>query len=171
VQSRSSEVVRGVADGRLDIGIVRQDALSPAAESLPLTSVGYSLFLQASLVPKGSKARVASLLATLPVAMLLPGGRFQTVLDEWLAAQEVLPNVVARVSSFLAAASLVDAGQAAAVLPDLAAAGFHEGKVLRKTLSLDYQRELALVSNPRGLDRAGFGEREVKGLARVLKRG
>ena len=159
-----------MADGRLHFGIVRRDPVPENAEILPLVSVGYSLFVPAKLIPKRSRAGAARLLATLPVVMLLPGGRFQSALDEWLAGQEIHPQVVARVSSFLAAAAIVNAGHAAAVLPDLATTGLQGQSVTMKSLPWDHRRELGMIWNNRGLERAGFGMREVKGLAGALRR-
>jgi DNA-binding transcriptional LysR family regulator len=43
-QMRTLDVVRGVADGRLDFGIVLEDSLPPEVQRRRLGSVGYALF-------------------------------------------------------------------------------------------------------------------------------
>ena len=73
-QQRTLDVVRGVTDGRLDFGIVRENALAPETRSWPLGGVGYAVFAAKPLW-KGCK-NVADLLQRAPVAELQPGGQF-----------------------------------------------------------------------------------------------
>ena len=71
-------------------------------------------------------------------------------------------------TSFVAPAAPVAAGQPAAVLPDVASSVLRDPAILRKPLPWDYRRELVILWNQRSLDRAGFAEREIKGLTRAL---
>jgi DNA-binding transcriptional LysR family regulator len=58
-----------------------------------------------------------------PVADLLAGGQFSTNWQQWLGKEKLRPQF-GRVSSFTDLARVVQAGHAAAVLPDLAAVDF-----------------------------------------------
>ena len=71
-------------------------------------------------------------------------------------------------TSFVAAAAPVAAGQPAAVLPDVASSVLRDPAILRKPLPWDYRRKLVILWNQRSLNRAGFATREVKGLVRAL---
>lgn len=153
-QLRTLDVVHAVADGRLDFGIVRDDALPSETKRWRLGEVGYALFA-AKTIWRGN-ASVRDVIGKAPVADLLPGGQFPTRWQEWLAKEKLRPQVLARVSSFTDLARVVQAGHAAAVLPEMAAVDFDPKKFKWEKIDALKSRALVLIANARSLDRSGI---------------
>jgi DNA-binding transcriptional LysR family regulator len=166
-QLRSLDVVRAVADGRLDFGIVREDALPPETQRWRLGLVGYAVFASKALW-KGC-ATVQDLIRKAPVADLLSGGQFTTRWQEWLAEEGLRPRTLARVSSFTDLARVVQAGHAAAVLPEMAAVDFDPKKFKHQPIPALKPRMLALIANARSLDRTGIPRGVATRLGEVLR--
>jgi DNA-binding transcriptional LysR family regulator len=166
-QMRTMDIVRAVADGRLDFGIVREDALPPETKRQRIGSVGYTVFA-ANALWKGCASAV-DLLAKAPVAELLPGGQFTRLCQQWLTQSKLRPQVVARVSSFTDLARLVLQGHAAAVLPEMSAVDFDPKKFKHQRITALKPRTLALIWNARSLDRLGIRDEAVEELAQILQ--
>jgi len=165
-QLRTADVVRAVADGRLDFGIVREDALAKETKRWRLGAVGYALFA-ANALWKG-RATAMEVLQNAPVADLLPGGQFPTRWQEWLAKETLVPRVLARVSSFTDVARAVQAGHVAAVLPEMAAVDFDPKKFKWETIAALKPRTMVLIANARSLDRSGIPSGVEARLSEVL---
>ena len=168
IQSRSLELVRAVTDGRIDLGIVRSDAVGDHVSSVTLGEVSYSFFAAKRLAPGSSKRDVQDLLRRLPMVRNLPGGRFDNELTRWLEEEEIEVNVVARVSSFIMAGEMVTQGHGAAILPDIAEKTLERSAVFRKALPLPYRRRFRLIWNSRSLERAGITEKQISKLAQAV---
>jgi len=168
-QLRTLDVVRAVADGRLDFGIVREDSLPPETKRWRLGSVGYALFA-ANAHWKGC-ATVQDVIQKTPMADLLAGGQFSTRWQEWLTKEELRPRVLARVSSFTDLTRVVQAGHAAAVLPEMAAVDFDSKKFKHQPFPALKSRTLVLIANARSLDRSGIAQGVETRLSEVLKLG
>jgi DNA-binding transcriptional LysR family regulator len=168
-QLRTLDVVRAVADGRLDFGIVREDALPAETKRWRLGSVGYALFA-ANALWKGS-ATVQDVIGKAPVADLLPGGQFTTRWQEWLTKEKLRPRALARVSSFTDLARVVQAGHAAAVLPEMAAVDLVPKKFKHEKIDDLKPRMLVLIANARSLDRSGIAKGVEARLSEVLRMG
>lgn len=167
-QMRSTEVVRAVADGRLDFGIVREDAVPPEMKRWPLGKVGYSVFAANSLW-KG-RASVEELVQNAPFAELLPGGQFSESWHEWLAKEGIVPKVSARVSSFMDLARAVQSGYAA-VLPNLAAVDLDPKRYAHQPVPALRKRTLVLIANARSMERSGVATGVTPTMAELLKLG
>lgn len=168
-QMRTADTVRGVADGRLDFGIVRDDAVAAEIKRWRVGSVGYALFA-ANALWKGC-ATVHGIVRKAPFAELLTGGQFTSRWHEWLAAEKLAPQVLARVSSFTDLTRVVQARHAAAILPDLAAVDFDPKKFKRLPIAALKPRKLILIANARSLDRSGLAPGIAEKLAEVLRTG
>jgi DNA-binding transcriptional LysR family regulator len=168
-QMRTMDVVRAVADGRLDFGIVREDALPPETKRQRIGSVGYAVFAVNALWKGHSSAK--ELLGNVAVAELLPGGQFVQRWQQWLGEAKLRPQVVARVPSFTDLACVVLHGHAAAVLPEMAAVDFHPKKFGQERIAALKPRTLALISNSRSLDRVGIRAGAVDNLIQILRHG
>jgi DNA-binding transcriptional LysR family regulator len=165
-QSRSAEVARGVADGRLDFGIVREDAAPEEMKGRKLGRIGYSLFAPKAAW-KGGRG-IDDVFALHPFGELLPGGQFNERYRELLAARKWAPRVIARVGSFLQLARLVRLEGVAAVLPRTAEVEFDPAKVQGMPLPWTHERPMVLLANPRSLDRAGMRPEVAAALSKVL---
>jgi DNA-binding transcriptional LysR family regulator len=165
-QLRTHDVVRAVADGRIDFGIVREDAVPKESKRWRLGAVGYAVFA-ANAFWKGSSS-AQDLLSKVPVAELLPGGQFTTRWQEWLMEKKLRPRVMARVSSFTDLARVVRAGHAAAVLPEMATVDFDPKQFKHAKIDALKQRTLVLIANTRSLDRVGVARGVESRLSEVL---
>jgi len=165
-QLRTNDVVRAVSDGRLDFGIVREDAVSSETKRWPLAKVGYALFA-ANALWKGCDS-VEKLLKKAPVGELLPGGQFPTRWRAWLAKEGLHPRIVARVSSFTDLVRAVQAGHVAAVLPELATVDFDPKKFKHMPIEKLRARKMVLIANARNLDRSGIAAGAAERLAECL---
>jgi DNA-binding transcriptional LysR family regulator len=168
-QLRSADIVRGVADGRLDFGMVREDAIAPEMERWPLGRIGYALFAPKSVWKAG--VTVESVLRGVPVGELLPGGQYSTHWRDWLAANGIKPLVAVRMSSFVHLARMTRESGVAAVLPQIAKVDFDEKKIAGKPMPWNHGRQVALIANARSLDRSGMRPGVVAKLAAVLRLG
>lgn len=166
---RSSDVVRAVADGRLDFGIVREDAVTGQSKRWKLGSVGYSLFA-ANTLWKGC-ASAEELIRKSPVAELKTGGQFSERWQEWLKAKSLNLTVFARVSSFTDLTRIVQTGQAAAMLPDLAAVDLEPKKFRHEAITALKPRTLVLIANARSLDRSGIAPKVAPKMAEIFRVG
>ncbi|MES2923883.1 MAG: LysR family transcriptional regulator substrate-binding protein [Verrucomicrobiota bacterium] len=166
-QMRSADVVRSVADGRIDFGIVREDAVPSEIKRWRLGKVGYAVFA-ANGFWKG-RSSVEELVRTVPTAELLPGGQFTERWHEWLAKKQIAPMMLARVSSFTELAKVVRNGSAAAVLPELALVEFDPKRFEHRSMSVLGQRSLVLIANARSLERSGIAAAVAPKIADILK--
>ncbi len=165
-QSRSSEVARGVADGRLDFGILREDAAPEGVKRWKLGRIGYSLFAPKAAWKVGRG--IDDVFARHAFGELLPGGQFNERYRELLAARKWAPRVIARVGSFLQLARLVQIEGLAAVLPRTAEVEFDPAKVQGIPLPWTHERPMVFLANPRSLDRAGMRPEVAAALSKVL---
>jgi DNA-binding transcriptional LysR family regulator len=165
-QMRTLDVVRAVDDGRLDFGIVRENAFEGKRKCWRLGKVGYALFAPASIGKK--KATIAEIIRTTPMVELIPGGQFSTQWQQWLHDHALHPNIIARVSSFTDMVTAVKSGYAA-VLPELAALEFPQKSVQQHPLPELKGRALVLIAHERSLDRMNLDAKAIQALARLIQ--
>ncbi|MEI7912782.1 MAG: LysR family transcriptional regulator [Verrucomicrobiota bacterium] len=168
-QLRSADIVRSVTDGRLDFGIVRDDAVTAGMQRWKIGKIGYALFAPKSVWKAG--VTVEDVLRTEAVGELLPGGQYSTHWREWLAAKHIEPRVAVRMPSFVHLARMTRETGVAAVLPEIARVDFEEKKILGKPMPWKHDRQIVLIANPRSLDRSGIRPGAVEKLADVLRLG
>jgi DNA-binding transcriptional LysR family regulator len=166
-QMRSADSVRGAADGRLDFAIVREDAAPKETKRWKLGTVGYAAYAAKELW-KGCKT-AEDLIGKAPVAELLPGGQFTESWQQWLDGKRLDPDRFARVSSFTDLVRIVRSGQAAAVLPDLAAVDFDSQRFAARPIGELPRRELVLIANARSLDRSGIPSGVAEKMGKLLR--
>ena len=166
---RTAEIVRGVADGRLDFGIVREDAITAEVKRWKLGRIGYALFAPKGTWKKG--VTVADALRSLPVGELLPGGQNSARWREWLAAENIEPRVTVRMPSFTHLARMTRETGVASVLPEIASVDFDEKKIVGKPMPWKHDRQIVLIANARCMDRSGIRPGAAVDLARRLKFG
>lgn len=157
--------MRAVTDGRLDLGIVRHDAVEKGHKVDRVGTIRYALFASKQLW-KGSKTP-AELLARVPVAELLPGGQFATRWQHWLDDEGITAQRGARLSSFNGIAQAVKSGQTAGILPEIAAAEL-KGFTSHPIPALG-ERRYVLIANRRGLDRANLDPSVTRHVSNLLK--
>ena len=165
-QMRTLDVMRAVADGRIDFGILRVDALPKETKRWKLGTVGYALF--AAKTPWKPLGSVERAIEQFPMVELLPGGQFGSRWQEWLAEKKLRPQIIARLASFTQMARVVRTGKAAAVLPEIATVELDPKQFHAQTINGLPQRTMALIANPRSLERAGLNANATSCLEEIL---
>lgn len=165
-QMRSSELVRAVADGRLDFGVVREDAVPAEIKRWKLGRVGYALFASKAAWKVGKD--MDGVFRKHSFGELLSGGQFHERYLALLDHKGWKPQVISRAGSFLLLARMVREEDVAAVLPLSARVEFDPKKVQAEPLSWNYERGMVLIANARSVDRAGIRPGSVKALAAAL---
>ena len=165
-QMRSADVVRAVVDGRLDFGMVREDAVPKEIKRQRLGQVGYAMFAVNALWKGCSTSE--EIIRKRPVAELQAGGQFAERWQQWLVEKHLNPQVFARVSSFTDLARIVRTGAAAAMLPELAAVDFDPRRFKHQAVAALKSRTLVLIANTRSLDRSGIDPGAARNLAGIL---
>jgi DNA-binding transcriptional LysR family regulator len=163
---KTTDVVSAVADGRIDIGIVREDAIPPETKRYRLGGIGY-VAIGANAHWKGC-VTATDLLKQAPVVDLLPGGKFAKHWQQWLNEEKIQPNVVTKVNSFADMARIVLGGQAVAVLPELAIVDFDAKKFKHQKIDELKALKLAIIWNTRSLERLSISDGAVRQLAQIL---
>lgn len=166
-QLRSAEIVRGVADGRIDFGIVRESAIPPELKRWKIGRIGYALFAPVSVW--NTSRTVEDALRGTPIGELLPGGQFSTHWREWLALKRIAPQVTVRMPSFVHLARMTRELGVASVLPLIAQVDFDEEKILGKPMPWKNDRQIVLIANSRSLDRLGIPPSSADNLAALLR--
>ena len=168
-QLRSADIVRSVTDGRLDFGIVRNDAVTAGMKRWKLGKIGYVLFAPKSVWKAG--VTVEDVLRSVAVGELLPGGQYSNRWREWLEEAKIKPRVAVRMPSFVHLARMARETGLAAVLPEIAAVDFDPKKIVGKPMPWKHDRQIVLIANPRSLDRSGIRPGAAEKLADALRLG
>ncbi|MDF3056153.1 MAG: transcriptional regulator, LysR family [Rariglobus sp.] len=144
---RTNDVVQQLADGRVDFGVIRQDALVDGLESAPLGELTYVAVVPKALVGRGKTPTLKDVLGGLPLAAQTADGQFTQRLRQIASDLQVEIEPALACQSFPQTLSAVRAGGFAAILPTLALDDLPAGShVLVKADPLkQLTRKLALV--------------------------
>ena len=144
----TGEVVRRLADGAIDFGVVRRDAVTRPLECTSLGVMGYSLFVPEAL--PGVRAGVKALEAV-PLATLEGEGSFRRELAAIARKHQLALKIDIECASFPLVARAVATGSVAAILPSVAAVelGRLGAKDIRIPVLDSLRREICLVWSPR----------------------
>ena len=120
----TSEIASGLADGTLDLALMRDGAAPAKIQTAPLGTMAFSLFVPAKLMPGGGMKLTVKEVSRLPLATLEGDGQFRQELQRAAHRAKIALNLSLEVSSFPLAAQAVRRGCFAALLPELAKAEF-----------------------------------------------
>lgn len=148
---RTNDIVQQLADGRVDFGIIRRDAVIAGLKHASLGVWHYTLVVPTTLIGKKAKPTPAQVLGEYPIAAQTTDGQFAERLRRLTHSLEIEPRHALACQSFPQTLAAVRSGGFAAVLPvlatgDLPPKSFVEigGAPLR-----GLSRELVLAWNPR----------------------
>lgn len=148
---RTNDIVQQLADGRVDFGIIRRDAVVAGLKHASLGVWHYTLVVPTALIGKKTKPTPAEVLGRLPIAAQTTDGQFAERMRRLTHSLEIEPRHALACQSFPQTLAAVRSGGFAAVLPvlattDLPPKSFVEigGAPLRRL-----SRELVLAWNPR----------------------
>ena len=125
----TSEIASGLADGTLDLALMRDGAAPAKIQTASLGTMAFSLFVPAKLMPGGGMKLTAKEVSRLPMATLEGDGQFRQELQRAAHRAKIALNLSLEVSSFPLAAQAVRRGCFAALLPELAKVEFEGSSV------------------------------------------
>jgi len=146
--ARTREIIQGLRDHSVDLGLVRKNALVNPLRFRAIATIEYALFVPAPW--SGGKRTPFDLLRRHPLALPV-GGEFKEQFEK--ACEKAGESIAAHFacSSFTQAAELVRQGAAMAVLPTIAAAALSQEKVCQLPFPVlhSYRRTIGLAWHPR----------------------
>lgn len=172
---RSRALVEAVQDGRVDLAVVRKDAVpDPSKKNChPLLKLTFHLSVPRRLLPKGTTAADladAANWAKVPFAAGRDGGQLDEAIRNAMekAAVEFRPRF--ECGSMLQVRQLLVQETCAAVMPNLALPGLDEKKILVAPFAplAGYGRTLVLHWNPRQMEMRGVSEVAIRKAADSL---
>jgi DNA-binding transcriptional LysR family regulator len=150
LNKRSREIVRDLQDLKLDVGIVRDDALVKGLKRLPFLELKYALFLGPGMARGLNDEQILQRLDKTPLA-LAEGESFQPQFMQAVKKAGLTCRVAVYCSSFTQAAELGASNEFIAVLPLIAEKRLSERgcRVVRAPFLKACSRRLCLAWHPR----------------------
>ena len=147
----TTEVARRLADGVIDFGIVRRDAVAKPLEAVPLGAMGYSLFIPDALGAGLTGETGVKVLGAWPLATLEGEGSFREELAAIQRKNRLRLKIEVECVSFPLVARAVESGSVAGILPSIAAVDLKRMKAREVKLAAlgSLKREMCLAWNPR----------------------
>lgn len=161
IAMRTRDVVAAVEDHRVEVGLVRSDAVPRGMPSRSIVKVGYGLFVPKAMAgPRAAR----QILGAVPLALAL-GGQLREQFAAAARREKMELLVALECSSFTLALQAVRSGRYAAVLPDLVAEILDPRAVVRLDLPMELEPRREIVAVWRG----GLAESAVRPIFRVLR--
>ena len=148
---RTSEVIAGLGELRLDFGLVRQDAVRKPLSSSPLGTITFALFIPNEWVKGRKSATFEWALGNLPIATQSSDGQFTRRLYQIAEEKRRSFRLHLGCETFPQALQALLSRQYAAILPQMALAGTDRKSFLEISCpELDTEKRLVeLAWNPR----------------------
>jgi DNA-binding transcriptional LysR family regulator len=148
---RTNEIVRHLADGRIDFGIIRQNAIAPGLKSVSLGTVTYVALVPEAMARARRRLTLAAALAELPLATQTTDGQFASGLREMAKALGIPFAPALSCQSFPQTVAALKSGRFWSIVPAIAASDLPAGSVRRldDPLLRQLDREAMLAWNPR----------------------
>jgi len=173
VNLRAHEIVRQLGDGKIDIGIVRGNAVGSGLKMAPLGALDYCAVVPRSLITGRKRPTLREMLTVLPIAVQTTDGQFSRRLREIAAGMGLTLRPALACQSFPQTASAVRSGLFASILPKIALGDLPSNThVLPDGGVLDrLQREIVLAWNPRITGLRSGATRLLEQMQRLLRLG
>jgi DNA-binding transcriptional LysR family regulator len=146
---RTEEITQRLIDGRLDIGLLRQDAVRPPLKSARLGSIEYRLVAPLASPILSSDKAVWKMLAQHPLAVLAES-EISAAIEAEAEKKSVRLTVCLRSSSYSQLAEAVRQTACTAVLPTFAARMLESSnQIVSFSVLKAFTRPIAIAWNPR----------------------
>ncbi|KAF0100839.1 MAG: transcriptional regulator [Rhodospirillaceae bacterium] len=146
VTGNTSDIVSGVEEGAIDVGLVTADELrsNPAVHLEHVFDEGL-----VAILPKRLEHQLPDLLrpqdfSHLPLILFDPAGRTRDIVNGWFRAGGVSPIPAMELGSIEAIKVLVGAGLGVSLIPDLATRSMPD-TIVRRRLAQPVRRRLSLI--------------------------
>jgi DNA-binding transcriptional LysR family regulator len=125
---RTEEIVRGLIEGEIDLGLVRRTAVVSPLKSVGTWEYGYRLFVPDRLKPRESGKLKIRQISKLPLALIEGEGEFRRQLAMLVKDEEADLNLKLECSSYSQIATAVQSGAYCGFLPHFASRHLPEPK-------------------------------------------
>jgi DNA-binding transcriptional LysR family regulator len=168
---KSSDVVSGLRDLRLDLGFVRENALPNDLGRTKIGELKYGLYVPRKLVPKDVQPSFAWVAQKLPLACQYSDGEFQHQLQVKAEKAKVRLRISVECETFPQAAQLLLTETHAAVLPSIASPFLDSAKFVEvpTTWLKTLHRPIAVAWNKRTMNIRPVVDRFRAGLEPLCK--
>jgi DNA-binding transcriptional LysR family regulator len=148
---RTHEIVQQIAEGRVDFGLVRRNAVGAGMKSAYLGKLSYIAVIPIALIHRKATPSFSELLAKYPIAMQATDGQFTKQLRDIAISENVAFRPTLGCQSFPQTLAAVRSGRFAAIIPELALHELPHGSVAKipGDRLRQLQREIVLMWNPR----------------------
>jgi DNA-binding transcriptional LysR family regulator len=132
----SSDIVKGIKNGDLDIGLVsRNSCEGKRLETISLKSIGYSLFVPSAYKDQVPSKNPIKAISSIPLAMLEGGGELNSLMEQLAARNKIDLKPVFQGTSLDQVSQVVQSGECCGVLPSFFKATFISSEVSEFNLS------------------------------------
>jgi DNA-binding transcriptional LysR family regulator len=148
---RTADVVRGLTELTVDVGLVRESAVTEPLKSQRLFKQTHSLFVPRGLLRGRKEDDHRQLLESLPLAVQASGGQFDQTVEETVRREKLQCRIALTCSSHTEACHAVLSGGYASILPSFASADLVPERFVEVPLPMlrSYERIVCLAWNPR----------------------
>ena len=122
---RTLDIIKGLIDGDVDLGLVRKTAVTKPLKSTGKIEYGYRLFVPRRMRKKLSGKLTVTQLASLPLALIGEQGEFRRQLEGLAKNQSLELDIKLECSSHAQVATAILSGKYGGFLPDFAVAMKH----------------------------------------------
>ena len=166
---RTDDILKELADGTLDFGVVTRFKAGRPFKSVPLGKLDYGLFVPGQLMR--SKPSV-TLLGQVPLALLHGGDTVQRVLEAVAQKHDLKLDVRLRLTSYPQLVTAVRQQIVAAIMPTLAADAFppESVRMVKLPFMSELSRSLTLVWNGKAAENRPSVANYAKVLASVFSK-
>lgn len=167
---RTRDIVSGLNDLTLDLGLIRETGISARHKRTRLIKLTYSIFVPKKLLPAKSGADCRWILENVPLAVQASTGSFEKALEEEAEHLSIKLNIRLGCESFPQACRAVLSGYYAAILPSIAAAELDQQTYAEFPAPLLKARErmICIAWNPRLIRTRPEFEKIINGFAEFL---
>ena len=150
----TNELVRGLSEHTLDLGLVRQNAIKKPLRQSAVLRLTYCVFAPKDKVPRNRQQDTKWVLENLPVVLPHGRGEFGMALERGASQEGVKIRVVLTCETAVQARQAITGGEFCGILPAIAAAELPGDRFLKLEASLlkGYARNICLAWNPRLLE-------------------
>jgi DNA-binding transcriptional LysR family regulator len=150
---RTDDIVEGLLDATLDVGLLREDAVPPTLKRARLLKLHYAILAPRGQLSKGEQSDWRQVLENVPLIGPNQGGQWTRRLSQLAERDKLRLNFRAMCESFPQACRAVLSGAYAAILPAIAQVDLDERRFLRVDWPAlrSESRNIAIAWNPRTL--------------------
>lgn len=155
----TSDIVRGVEENRIDIGLVTLPAAGKCLSVSPLGTDEFVVIMEKDLSGRSAKALSPDDLLPLPLIIFEPGSGTRSLIDEWFRDAGYAARPVMELGSIEAIKRMVRAGLGYSIVPRMAVEDMEEREGLSlHSMAPPHYRTLGTIMREDRIVSRGFNE-------------